>query len=809
MKYFKFFIALAVTLALAYSLNSQFGSVPPLGKFLNPTSGFWQEAIPVTEKPAETLDLPGLEAPVNVTYDQYLIPHIFAANNHDLYFAQGYITASERLWQMEFQTHFAGGRISEIVGPKALDLDRTARRKGMVYAAKNAVNEMLKVPAMKEAIEAYTAGINTYISSLHYADYPFEYKLLDYAPEPWTSLKSGLLLKYMANDLNFHERDLQNTNAVKIFGREIFDTLFPDLENPVDPIVDKPGQWDFAAIPRDTAKADDGHVAELINRQLVPQPNPNNGSNNWAIGPKKSASGHPILCNDPHLGLNLPSLWYVLQLNSPDVNVLGATLPGSPNVIIGYNDSIAWGLTNAQRDLVDWYKIKFKDNTKAEYMLDGQWVKSNPVIEEIKIKGEGSFYDTVYYTHFGPIMFDDKFHPDAEKKFYALRWIAHDPSEEALAFYMLNRANNHKDYMAALDHYGSPAQNFAFAATNGDIAMRIQGKYPNKAIEEGKFLLDGTTTNHDWTFIPNEQNVMYKNPERGFVSSANQYPADSTYPYYVHAASYENYRNRRINNTLRGIDQATPQTMMTLQNDNYNLKAAESMGTFLAALDSIPMNAAEVEAFNQLTSWDFYNNVHSIGASYYERWWDRLYPMIWDEMRTSKVSLPYPTTYTTIKLLQEQPNFPLFDIDSTTEKEDTRVLLIKSFRQMADEMAEIAKKDNKAVEWVNFKDTYIKHLLGIKPLGSYHIAIGGNHGIVNATSANHGPSWRMIVELDPHGPKAFGVYPGGQSGNPGSYYYDNFIESWALGNYLTMQLAHSPQDIKEPLVKQVLNPHDQ
>ena len=304
---------------------------------------------------------------------------------------------------------------------------------------------MKKYPALNEVIEAYAEGVNLYISELGYKDYPIEYKLLDYAPEPWSTLKTGLLLKLMANTLNFGERDLQNTNALKLFGREVFDILYPDRESSIDPIVDNPGQWDFEPILRDSIA--DGSIVELIDRDLVPQPNPMAGSNNWAVGPSKSASGNAILSSDPHLGLTLPSLWFVAQLNSPDVNVLGATLPGAPTVIIGYNDSIAWGATNAQRDLVDWYKIQFKDDSKTEYMLNDEWVKSEMQIEEIKIKGEELYYDTVYYTHFGPVMFDDNFHPDSEKKFYALRWIAHDPSVELLSFYKLNQAKNHNDYM--------------------------------------------------------------------------------------------------------------------------------------------------------------------------------------------------------------------------------------------------------------------------------------------------------------------------------------------------------------------------
>ena len=804
MKFFKLFLSLIVTVGLGIALNTKIKTVPPLGKFLSPASGFWRNAEPVGSREDEEVVVPGLQNPVEVTYDQFLVPHIFAQNDHDLYYTQGYITAANRLWQMELQTHFAGGRVSEIVGAIAIDVDRTSRRKGMVFAAERAIEEMLNNPKMKVVVEAYAEGINQYISELSYEDYPIEYKLLDYAPEEWTPLKSGLLLKYMANDLNFRERDLQNTNGIKLFGRELFDLLYPDHELPEDPIVDKPGGWEFEAVTKDSIASE--VVDETIARDLVESPNPDNGSNNWAISGSKSASGNTILSSDPHLGLNLPSLWYIAHLNGPGVNVMGATLPGSPNVIIGYTDSIAWGVTNAQRDLVDWYKIEFKDESKSAYLLDGDWVEPEMVVEEIKVRGEESVIDTVYYTHFGPIMYDDKFKPDSDKKFYALRWVAHDPSEEAFAFYLLNRARSHADYMEALNHYVSPAQNFAFASASGDIAMRIQGKYPNKRFEEGKFLLDGTTTENDWTFIPYEHNVMYKNPERGFIASANQYPADSTYPYYIHAASYETYRNRRINGVLRETEGASVQTMMALQNDNYNLKAAESLGIFLDALDSVEMDADEVEAFNQLVSWDFYNNVDSKGASYYERWWDILYPMIWDEMSSSEIPLPYPTAYTTIKLIKEQPDLSLFDIVSTTAKENAEDILLSSFRKMAMEMAVVVEEDENGVDWSNFKGTYVKQLLNLPAFGSYEIPIGGNHNIVNATSKNHGPSWRMVVKLDPKGAKGFGIYPGGQSGNPGSFFYDNYIESWAMGNYLELQLTNEAAAIKDPITTLILTP---
>ncbi len=799
MKVFKFILSLTITVGLGYPLSIKLGSAPPLGNFLSPSVGFWQNGEPRETEFDKHLDIEGLKEQISVTYDESMFPHIFAKNNHDLYFAQGYVTAKDRLWQMEFQTYAAAGRLSEILGVNkgVQDYDRTARRKGMVFAAENFIEAMQSEPEILEVVNAYTDGVNAYIQSLSQANLPFEYKLLGYKPEPWTNLKAALLLKYMANDLSFGEKDLQNTNALALLGRETFDLLYPDMDTPLDPIVNKPGQWNFDPVLKPASRQgrdsiEVQQVAELITNELVPEPNVFNGSNNWAVSGSKTKSGNPMLSSDPHLGLNLPSLWYTIQLSSPDVNVMGASLPGSPNVIIGFNDSIAWGVTNAQRDLVDWYKITFKDDTHSEYKLDGKWVETQKKIEEIKIARAESIYDTVIYTHFGPIMFDDSFHPSSEKKYYALRWIAHDPSVEAYAFYKLNRAQNHSDYMAALDYYAAPAQNFAFASAQGDIAMRIQGKYPIKGFEEGKFLLDGSTTEHDWSFIPFEQNIMYKNPERGFISSANQYPADTTYPYYITGRSYESYRNRRINNRLRAMDSIIIEDLMGLQNDNYNLKAAESLPYFLSVVDTLALNSKEKEAISVLKNWNFYNNMDASGASYYEEWWDTLYRLSWDELIDSKVAMGRPTAYNTIKLLKDNPDFELFDIEGSPIKENGHDIITKSFKDMAVVMNERAQVSTISLSWQDYKQTYIKHLLRLKPFGTYNIPIGGNHNIVNATSENHGPSWRMVVELDPNGVKAYGVYPGGQSGNPGSVHYDDMIDDWAAGKYFDLYLMKNP-----------------
>lgn len=803
MKIVKFVTSLLVCLALIYGLNKRWvinGSpIPPFGKFLDPINGFWQN-IDSKDFKTHELELTGLRDKVVVSYDSLLIPHIFANNNEDLYLTQGFVTAEHRLWQMEFQTHAAAGRLTEIlgVGPedRILDYDRGQRRLGMVYDARHAHDRMMEDETSRMIVEKYTEGINQYIASLRYSDLPVEYKLLNYKPEPWTTLKCALLLKSMAQTLNMSDKDMEMTNALKLFGKENLELLYPDREPATDPIVNNPGNWKFTPLKLDTVPL--AVPEEFITIKKLPASDPTTGSNNWAVSGSKTATGSPILCGDPHLNLSLPSIWYAVQLHGPDVNVMGVSLPGAPGVIIGFTDSIAWSVTNAQRDLVDWFKITYENSKREKYLLDGEWKDTKKVIEEFKVRNGESFYDTVVYTHWGPVTYDNSYHAGDQLSNYSFRWMSHDGTEELLAFFKLNRANNHAQYREALDHFGTPAQNFVFASVSGDVAMRIQGKYPVRRKNEGKFLLDGSKSSTGWkAFIPNEQNVMYKNPLRGFVSSANQYPVDSTYPYYITAANWEAYRNRRINQVLRESDSITVADMMNLQGDNYNLKASESLPLFLSNLDTTTLTANERVIYNSLQTWNYFNTAESEAASFYEAWWDKLMPMIWDEMTKDGVTLVRPTTFNTIKLIKEKPDLSFFDIQETPEKETIREILQLSFKAGVRDIIDWKKNHpaTSTVDWGTYKDSYIGHLLRLQPF-SIPVKHGGNHDIVNAHSRTHGPSWRMIVSLEKTGIKAWAVYPGGQSGNPGSYYYSNLLATWVADKHFQLSFLHAADEGK-------------
>ncbi|HCW08678.1 MAG TPA: penicillin acylase family protein, partial [Cytophagales bacterium] len=620
-----------------------------------------------------------------------------------------------------------------------------------------------------------------------------EYNLLDYWPEPWTVLKMGLVQSNMSKTLNMGEKDFEMTNALKLFGKETIDLLFPENEHVGDPIVDNPNGWKFTPITLTTSPA---LPDELIHLKPTEKSSPDVGSNNWAIAGKKTASGSPLLCFDPHLELNLPSIWHAMHLNAPGYNAMGVAVPGLPTIPVGFNDSIAWGQTNAQRDLVDWYKIQFKDDSRNEYLSDGQWKKTTKRIEKFLVKGAPDFYDTVVYTHHGPIVYDKSYHGENERNQYAFRWVAHDPARQLIAFYLLDKGKNHNDYLKALDNYAYPAFNFVFASAGGDIAMRVQGKYPVRRKDEGRFVLDGTKTSNDWqAFIPNEQNVMYKNPERGFVSSANQYPADDTYPYYINGDRFEAYRNRRINQRLAEMNNITPQDLMKLQADNYNLKAAENLPLWLTWVDEASLNADEKVAYAKLKSWDFNNTIESEGASYFEAWYEEMYSLTWDELLNANVSLPHPTAYQTTKLIREKPDLSFFDIVATPEKETAKEVIRKSFSTSVKSILEWKEKNKKDPQWSDYKDSYIQHLARIEPF-SYHVKHGGNKSIVNAHGKREGPSWRMVVSLEKSGAKAWGVYPGGQSGNPGSYYYNNMLDVWLTDHYFNLHFNTSADQMK-------------
>ena len=801
MKLFPFIISAATTVGLVTVLNSTLVLPAPLGKILNPQSGVWQNAESANENFNANLSFPNLKGNANVYFDERLVPHVFAENDEDIYFIQGYLHAKFRLFQMDLQTKAAEGRASEIAGSKAIQFDREQRRLGMRYAAENSLIEMEKEPKQKALFNAYTNGVNAYIEKLAPKNYPLEYKVLNIEPEKWTNIRTAMLLKMMAKMLSSGtEADLEGTNAKNIFMPDELKAIYPQVNDSLVPMIPKGTVFEKPAIvPIKPANADSLYFnnQKLVAAKQAYKPNINNGSNNWVVGGSKTQSGSPILCNDPHLELSLPSIWYEMQLNTPTCNVYGATLPGSPFVIIGFNDSCAWGVTNAQRDVKDYYEIKFKDASKKEYWFNNQWQASKLRIEEIKVKGGVSIFDTIAYTIFGPVMFDASYNGMAtnvsENRNLAIRWVAHDPSDEASTFYNLNRAKNYDDYLNAIKSFQCPGQNFIFASKTGDIALWQQAKFPARWYGQGLYIMPGQDSSFMWQgFIPQNENPHIKNPDRGFIESANQRPVDSTYPYFI-PGQYLIPRGRAIEHYLTTMNSITPKDMMELQNNYYNITAENIVPTLLKYVNEKEISGSGKKYLDIIKQWDFMASADSKGQTVYNTWWKELQEYIWDdELKKSKDKVAYPTSETTMELLKKDTTLKFIDNIGTPQKETIKDAVLTSFHKAV--ITLLKYEDNGGLEWSKINKGSVYHLLKANMPGFSrpNLNVGGNGDIINAIHDSHGPSWRMIVSLTQK-TEAYGVYPGGQSGNPGSKYYDDYVNNWAEGKYFPLWMMNKAE----------------
>jgi penicillin amidase len=795
MRILPFLISGIITAVLVMALDRQLpvgaSKTPRLGYFLSPQYGFWQNAEASNADFNSDIKLAGLKGKADVYIDDRLVPHVYAENDADAYYIQGYLHAKFRLWQMEFQTHVAAGRLSEIVGPERIGVDRFFRRLGMVYGAEQTMATAEKDPDVKAAIQSYADGVNAYIQSLKPEQIPFEYKLLDYRPEEWTTMKTYLFMMYMSYDLAGRgaATDLQMTNAKNYFGYVDFDKLFPNIVDSLDPIIPKGTLFAKPAIvPKepegiDSVYFNNGVSAPTASVPMVPDKD--NGSNNWAVAGSKTKSGRPILCNDPHLGLNLPAIWFEMQINTPAHNTYGASFPGSPAVIIGFNDSIAWGVTNAGRDVIDYYELQFRDTAMTDYWFGNSWKKAVHRTETIKIKGQPNEVLDIAMTEFGPVMYDRVYKNEStEGKYLAVRWSAHDPGKGLKTFYQLNRARNFDDYIAAVNDWTCPGQNFVFASKSGDIAIKQQGAFPARWKRQGDFIMPGTDKGYMWQgTIPNEENPMVRNPARGFVSSANQMATDGTYPYYLGASNnFPVYRGVIINRLLAGMNNITPQDMQRLQMENYNVFAEMARPVLLRYINEPAMNADEKKYVGILKAWNLTNGAGEKGATVFKCIWDSLQSSMWsDEFSQSKLPLEWPEPSTLLESLLKDTVYQFADNISTSNKLETiQDNIMTAVRKASAALKDI--EDNGNLAWEKYKDTKVSHLLTLPALSRLHLPIGGGSHIINATKSTHGPSWRMIVQMTDE-IEAYSVYPGGQSGNPGSKYYDTFIDTWAAGKY--------------------------
>ncbi|HEX4348435.1 MAG TPA: penicillin acylase family protein, partial [Vicinamibacterales bacterium] len=575
-----------------------------------------------------TVHVSGLSANVDIIRDADAIPHIFAATKADAFFGLGYAHAQDRLWQMEFQRRIGNGRLSEIFGDATLPEDRFLRTVGFGRAAKSAWDHL---PADAQAqINAYVAGVNAFISSHHGSALPPEFSLLRFEPEAWKGEDVIVWVKMMAWDLsaNYSLELMRHDIEAKVGTEKMAALLPPYPENGLNIVEEgsSAGRDSRPAIPavvQGFSPAGDDNWSSLFANGLGSPGSAVHdylagariealGSNNWVVDGTLTASGKPLLANDPHLATHMPSLWYLAHLTAGDFDVIGATLPGTPAVAIGRNSHIAWGETNVAADVEDLFIEKLSaDGSTAEFAGAQEPVRH--IAETIAVKGGSPVTLDVRITRHGPLVSDainantaaSKTGPNAPiREPLAFRWTALDDEDRTIvAFLHLNEAKNWDEFTGALRDFVVPSQNFVYADDGGHIGYYAPGHIPIRAQGDGSKPAEGWTGTNEWTgWIPFDELPHTFDPPAHFIVTANNRPEPPTYRHFVAAEYPTPYRAERIRDLLQQRTKITVEDFHAIQADTFSLHAKELLPVLLA--HAHPSDAADKTAVDLLTSWD-------------------------------------------------------------------------------------------------------------------------------------------------------------------------------------------------------------
>lgn len=809
MLFLRFLLASATTIALIVLLDRPLSlgdkTLPPLGAFFSPQHGFWMNAEPAgARSEARNLDDLKVRNSISIIFDEQMIPRIYAENELDAAFAQGYVSAMMRLFQMDLSTRAPLGRLSEILGERTLNFDLEQRRKGMLRTAERLAQAWENDPSIQPLLQAFTDGVNARIEEMDPRCWPLEYKLLDFEPEQWTFVRSAAFLLAMCETLAQTAHDIPLSNAYQIVGPADFPFLYPN-HNPFDiPVIpDSTGQTHPSApVSNDVYSG----LETWGYQDWLPASEPGIGSNNWALGRSKTLNQQPILCNDPHLKLTLPSIWLEMQITTPGHSAYGVAFPPLVGIAIGFNEDIAWGFTNAGHDVRDWYAIRWTDAEKTAYLYDGEVRMADLHVESIRVKGrEEPVLDTIRYTVWGPVPNLKAGTPQAD---LAMHWLPMLDIDDQMAklFQQINQASSLNTWRSPLLRYDVPMQNALFASKSGDIALRVSGLLPIRPPYDGRLVQDGSTSRFTWQgFVPDDQNPYVENPEQGYIASANQESTSPSYPYAYYGV-WEAWRGRYLNTRLREKNDMTVEDMMALQNDNTSLQALEAMATYIPLVETSRLTTTEQVSLRSLTSWDGQYQALQNMPVLFELWNAQIDSLTWDELYAAQDSMPVeiPDNWRLLELIRKHPDLPWFDHQQTSEKENAAAIITRAWKTACSQFQDLSEAGKGY--WSVFKSTDILHLARIPAFSAMDLETGGHKHALNAITPTNGPSWRMIVELGQE-TRAFGIYPGGQSGNPGSRFYRNFLPAWQKGTYRSLHILSKDNIMNQHrLLALTLNP---
>ncbi len=750
-----------------------------------------------------TIEVAGLQSQVEVYRDSWGVPHVYASNPHDLFFAQGYVHAQDRFWQMEFWRRIGSGRLAEILGKSALENDRFIRTVGWHRTAAQELELLDDEP--RAVLEAYAEGVNAYVST-HRGRLGLEFTILGltgvkFDPQPWSPLDTLTWAKVMAWDLSGNRGDeLLRAQIAARLGTPAVSALMPPYPDDYPVIVPHPlAGATLDALPE---AAFDFHI--LGKGEGI-------GSNNWVIAGGRTETGMPLLANDPHLGIQMPSIWYEIGLHCEPVSdecpydVVGASFASSPGVIIGHNDHIAWGVTNLGPDVQDLFIERVNPQNPNQYEYQGAWLDMEIVREEIKVAGEEEpVVVNVRLTQHGPIINDVVGGPEEDWAFgwqpLALSWTALQPGTLVRSILLLDRASNWEEFRHALSYWDVPSQNFVYADVEGNIGYQAPGHIPIRAAGDGSMPVPGWTGEYEWVdYIPFDDLPRAFNPPQGYIVTANNAVVKPDYPYFLSMDWAPGYRARRIVELIEADSSISLADIQAIQGDNSPIYAQDVLPYLLTLSSDDPRLA---EALDLLRNWDGQAVRDSAGAALFEAFRLHLIDLTFgDELGEQLLRRARSTAGVALIGLLADEASTWFD-DVTTPQVETRDdILLQALEDAVEELTETLGRNMNRWRWGDLHTaTFENQSLGQSGIGPIEaifnrgpVAVDGTIATVNNTgySPSHPygvtvvPSYRQIVDLGDF-TRSVSMHTTGQSGHPYHPHYGDMIDPWRNIEYHPM-----------------------
>jgi len=758
------------------------------------------------------ISLPGLQQQVTVDRDRWGVPHIRASSVEDLAQAQGYVMAQDRLWQMDLLRRATRGQLSEILGARTLQIDKDFRTLGLGRAADRDAATLDQ--EQRRIIEAYARGVNQFIEQ-HKGNLPLEFSLLRYKPQPWLPADTLAISGYMYRTLtDTRERKINRAIVTERAGLDRAKVLFSadsSLDHFIvgDPNVLNDGSQRSAADPDDDddddMQPDTELKADLRAPASIAKPNASSGpgrtsafvestaqflaessrevrdgvgSNDWVVSGAQTATGKPLLANDTHLTLRMPSIWYEVHLTAPGWNVKGFTLPGAPMVIIGHNDRIAWGFTNNQSDVQDLYIETFNPASPAEYRVNGSWNKAQVIDEVIPVKGQPDEHLQVTVTRHGPIV-----HREGNKG-YAMRWTATEPGGLVNSYNWLGKAHNWKEFRETMKRVWGPAQNAVYADVEGNIGYIMAARVPIRKKGHGEVPVPGDTDEYEWTgYIPFEQLPQALNPESGLIATANARVVGPNYKPYLTDRWDDPYRTARIYDLLHDRHDLRPEDMLKVQADTYSYPHLFLAGQLVAAAKTAkPKDRRAQRLVEGLKDWNGSAEANSPDVPFLEATCGAALDLLLEPF-LGKNTVIYQWRKTTFlqEILTDRPAKWL-----PSQYKNYDELLAAAADAAASKLAEQSKSERaEDWKWGRFNSLEMLHPLGQQGILKAFLSITGKpqsgtaYTIYRATK-DLGPAMRFVAN-PANWDESILLIPSGQSGQPGSSHYSDQFPYWYEG----------------------------